>query len=103
MTQPTEAYYDLVNELLAGADARGGYNMGLVSVMAWRMDLEPDRQLLTHAARTSGHRGCAVIFEAWRKSLTCKELPTVAELTGGDPDFTGELSTEEYIRSIRRG
>jgi hypothetical protein len=30
-------------------------------------------------------------------------LPTVAELTGSDPDFTGGLSTEEYIRSIRRG
>jgi hypothetical protein len=30
-------------------------------------------------------------------------LPTVAELTGSDPDFTGGLTTEEYIRSIRRG
>jgi hypothetical protein len=30
-------------------------------------------------------------------------LPTVAELTGSDPDFTGGLSTEEYVRSIRRG
>ena len=30
-------------------------------------------------------------------------IPTVAELTGSDPDFTGGLSTEDYIRSIRRG
>lgn len=28
--------------------------------------------------------------------------PTTAELTGSDPDFTGELSTDEYIRKIRR-
>jgi hypothetical protein len=30
-------------------------------------------------------------------------LPTVAELIGSDPDFTGDMTTEEYIRSIRRG
>lgn len=27
--------------------------------------------------------------------------PAASELTGSDPDFTGTLSTEEYIRSIR--
>jgi hypothetical protein len=32
-----------------------------------------------------------------------ERLPTVLELTGSDPNFTGGLSTEEYIRSIRRG
>lgn len=32
-----------------------------------------------------------------------KEKPTVAELTGSDPNFTGSLSTDEYIRSIRKG
>lgn len=32
-----------------------------------------------------------------------KILPLAADLTGADPDFTGSLSTEEYIRSIRRG
>lgn len=31
-----------------------------------------------------------------------KPLPTVAEMTGIDPDLTGNLSTEEFIRSIRR-
>jgi hypothetical protein len=30
-------------------------------------------------------------------------LPSVAEMTGSDPNFTGALSTEEFIRSIRRG
>lgn len=29
------------------------------------------------------------------------ELPTTASLTGADPDFTGGLSTEEFLRSIR--
>ena len=32
-----------------------------------------------------------------------RRLPTVAELTGSDPELTGGLSTDEYIRSIRRG
>jgi len=30
-----------------------------------------------------------------------KRLPTAAELTGSDPNFTGDMSTDEYIRSIR--
>jgi hypothetical protein len=29
-------------------------------------------------------------------------LPTTGELTGSDPDFTGGLSTDEFIRRIRR-
>ena len=32
-----------------------------------------------------------------------KRIPLASELTGSDPDFTGALSTDEYIRSIRRG
>lgn len=32
-----------------------------------------------------------------------KRLPLAAELTGSDPDFTGDMTTDEYIRSIRRG
>lgn len=30
-------------------------------------------------------------------------LPRAADLTGSDPDFTGDLSTDEYLRSIRSG
>jgi hypothetical protein len=29
-------------------------------------------------------------------------LPTAKELTGSEPDFTGDLSTEQYLRSIRK-
>lgn len=32
-----------------------------------------------------------------------KQLPTAAQLTGSDPDFTGDLTTDEYIERIRRG
>jgi hypothetical protein len=32
-----------------------------------------------------------------------KHLPSAKSLTGSDPGFTGELTTDEYIRSIRRG
>lgn len=28
-------------------------------------------------------------------------LPTVAELTGCDPNFTGDLTTQEYINELR--
>ncbi|MGE0540936.1 MAG: hypothetical protein AB7R89_12230 [Dehalococcoidia bacterium] len=31
------------------------------------------------------------------------ELPTIEQIGGSDPDFTGALSTDEYIRSIRVG
>lgn len=31
------------------------------------------------------------------------ELPTIIELTGSDPDFTGTMSTGDYIKSIRLG
>lgn len=32
---------------------------------------------------------------------SAEELPTTASLAGSDPDFTGGLSTEEYVRSLR--
>jgi hypothetical protein len=31
------------------------------------------------------------------------ELPTIDQIGGSDPDFTGDLSTDEYIWSIRVG
>lgn len=31
------------------------------------------------------------------------ELPTIDDFIGSDPDYTGEMTTEEYIRSIRSG
>lgn len=30
-----------------------------------------------------------------------EDLPSIDEFIGSDPDFTGDMSTEEYIRSIR--
>jgi len=32
-----------------------------------------------------------------------EELPNIAQFIGSDPDFTGDMSTAEYIRSIRSG
>ncbi len=32
-----------------------------------------------------------------------EELPTVEKFIGSDPNYTGDMSTEEYIRSIRSG
>ena len=44
------------------------------------------------------------VFESLTRPLgPDKELPKTKDLTGIDPDFTGNLTTEEYIRSIRGG
>ncbi len=32
-----------------------------------------------------------------------KELPSTAELSGSDPDLTGDMTTAEFIRSVRGG
>jgi hypothetical protein len=32
-----------------------------------------------------------------------KDLPSLSRLYGSDPDFTGDMTTEEYLRSIRVG
>jgi hypothetical protein len=45
---------------------------------------------------------CRVTVSALR-ILGRGKLPTVGELFGSDPDFTGNISTDEYIREIRRG
>lgn len=45
---------------------------------------------------------CMVTVDVLRP-LGKGELPTARELLGSDPDFTGDLSTDEYIREIRRG
>lgn len=31
------------------------------------------------------------------------DLPTIDQFVGSDPDFTGDMTTEEFIRSIRNG
>lgn len=38
----------------------------------------------------------------WIRTLKARhELPSIEDLGGSDPDFTGGLSTEEYLRSLR--
>jgi hypothetical protein len=39
--------------------------------------------------------------QSLRVFRTQDELPTAASLTGSDPDFTGGVSTEEFLRQIR--
>jgi len=31
------------------------------------------------------------------------ELPTIDQFVGSDPNYTGDMTNEEYIRSIRSG
>ena len=44
-----------------------------------------------------------VVIEDLRILGFGKHLPKATELTGSDPNFTGDLTTDEYIREIRRG
>ncbi len=40
--------------------------------------------------------------EEWCCKLCLKKsLPTIEEITGSDPDFTGELSTKQYLDEVR--
>jgi len=46
------------------------------------------------------------VFVAWamwgvREGRPDSELPTTAELSGSDPDFTGDMTTQEYMDKIR--
>lgn len=44
-----------------------------------------------------------VDIEEIRILRTESDLPSIARITGIDPDFTGDLSTAEYLRGIRGG
>lgn len=47
-------------------------------------------------------RGKAEYYEADnRRAAKDATLPTIAELSGSDPNFTGGLSTKEYMDEIR--
>jgi hypothetical protein len=49
-------------------------------------------------------RGEPVSVEVQKPGLLGEgKLPTTSDLTGCDPEFTGDLSTEEFIRRVRRG
>jgi hypothetical protein len=74
-----------------------------------------DPQLLKEAAKVMGRRVLAsgtvhynaknepmrVDVEQLRVFREENELPGISELAGSDPDFTGGLSTKEYIREMR--
>ena len=44
-----------------------------------------------------------VEVESIRRLRDRSELPSITEMTGSDPDFTGGMSTEEYIERLRVG
>jgi hypothetical protein len=49
----------------------------------------------------AGGEPVRIEVESLRRFQPEQQLPTAAELFGADPDFTGEMSTDEYIRQIR--
>lgn len=74
-----------------------------------------DKTLLEHAASMMGRRvlaGGTVHYNARSEPMRVDvehlrllraetELPSIDELAGSDPDFTGGISTAEYIRELR--
>ena len=67
------------------------------------------KEALGHKVMVSGKLTINVKSEPLRMDVDYiriignRHLPLASELTGSDPDFTGSLNTDEYIRSIRRG
>lgn len=45
----------------------------------------------------------SIMVEELEVIPTEDELPTIDEFVGSDPNYTGDMTTEEYIRSIRSG
>jgi hypothetical protein len=67
---PNEAYTDLLLEALGPeVTAVGTYSVGLVSGLAWRDGLDPDRILLRIASRASGPRNAIVAYEHWKRGI----------------------------------
>lgn len=63
-------------------------------------------RVLELIAEVRAHREGAQLH-LWGKlidvTVPTRSLPTIDELTGSDPDFTGERRTEEYLQDIRGG
>ncbi len=78
-------------------------NQGTISVTEAKDAL--GRKVCVTGAVSLNERGEAVSVQAesLRVFKSFDELPKASELTGSDPGFTGDLSTKEYLRSIRSG
>jgi len=53
------------------------------------------------ASKFRRRKGKAFGFNEEARSTPKKAPPTIEEVGGSDPDFTGDLTTEEYIKTIR--
>jgi hypothetical protein len=76
------------DDLLERAKGVLGSKVAVSGIVHFNIKDEPVRITAVSDLRVFGHG---------------KRLPRASELTGSDPDFTGDLSTDEYIESIRRG
>ena len=65
---------------------------------------------LVYATCSECHMRCAPEAHQHDGLWYCREccpvcheatIPKAAELTGSDPDFTGDMTTDEFIREIR--
>ena len=71
------------------------------------IDLETAKRALGHKVLVSGMLFINAKNEPLRVNVSAirilgsKTLLKASELTGSEPDITGPLSTEEYVRSIR--
>lgn len=75
------------DDLLEKAMGALGSKVAVSGIVHFNIKDEPIRISAVSSLRVFGHG---------------KRLPKASELTGSDPDFTGDLSTDEYIESIRR-
>jgi len=68
----TDQYLDTLNDLLKTAYPIGAYAMGVVSALAWRQKMQPDRRLLYNASVCIAVRAVPIIFDAWASEKLTK-------------------------------
>ena len=79
-------------------DARTSYHQGGLDCLYSERKRDYPAEVGEHL-----HRRCQRCGYDWRDA-TVEALPTIEELAGSDPNFTGGgLSSEEYVRRMRGG
>jgi hypothetical protein len=62
-----------LNRLLATAAPMGAYSMGVVSVAAWKMGVQPDERLLQMASRAKTVEEADRIFREWDRARRARK------------------------------
>ncbi len=76
----TPEYMDAVNEIVPQSTAEGAYCVGMVSVLAWQTEYQPDRGLLESAAACDTIPDALRVFELWLAKRRATARPAAENL-----------------------